>query len=842
VLEHSHISTPHPRNGTASRDIFDAIQTPLAVCDSLTGAVLYANAAFSRAFGYGGDALPGLQLASIGATPGSTLLSGRLARTRTGTPQAFPWVVRGARGTQHRVRLFLSLVDDAGARRILAQFHTEGGSAEADSDRGFSEAIVNSLPSAFYLVDIDGHVVRWNSMTERVSGYSADDIRAMHPEQFFLPDDATKVRDALQRAFSTGSAAAECTLLTKSGRAIPFLLSGRRIMIHGAPFVAGIGVDIGERKRIEDALRRSEERYRSLIEEMREVVFTTDESGVVTYVSSSVEGLLGYRPEEIVGQHFAGFIFSEDLPRVQAEFEDLARGVIEPSEYRIRTSRGDTRWVQSSSKPRIRDGRFLGIAGIMTDVNDRKVAEEALHESVKRFRNVFEMSPMGMHMYHLEDDGTLVFAGANPAADRILGLQNANFVGLRIDEAFPRLSATEIPARYAAVARGGGSWHTDQVFYEDHRITGAFEVHAFQTSPGQMVAAFIDITDRKRAEAELRESRERLDLAVSGADLGLWDWDIPTGHVTHNPRWAEMLGFNPDELESSFSTWERLVHPDDKQRVLQLLQDHVDGRASIYEAELRLQTKDGGWRWILDRGKVVRRDASGAPVRVSGTQLDITDRREAENLLRESLQEKELLLREIHHRVKNNLQVISSLFNLQVQTVTDPNVLAALKESHNRIRSMGLVHHMMYQAADFAAIDLVDYIQTLTRSLYRSYSVDPERVLLAVDIANVRLGIDAAIPCGLIINELVSNALRHAYPDGRRGTLRVTLSHNGDGTHTLTVGDNGIGLPPDLVLPPTSTLGLALVDTLTRQLEGTLSVDRTGGTSVSVQFAGIPRA
>jgi two-component sensor histidine kinase len=111
-----------------------------------------------------------------------------------------------------------------------------------------------------------------------------------------------------------------------------------------------------------------------------------------------------------------------------------------------------------------------------------------------------------------------------------------------------------------------------------------------------------------------------------------------------------------------------------------------------------------------------------------------------------------------------------------------------------------------------------------------------------VDIANVRLGIDAAIPCGLIINELVSNALRHAYPDGRRGTLRVTLSHNGDGTHTLTVGDDGIGLPADIVLPPTSTLGLALVDTLTRQLEGTLSVDRTGGTSVSVRFAGTPRA
>jgi len=686
------------------------------VCDAVTGAILSANDSFSRDFGYDLDRPGALTLSSIGTVPQRSTLSAGLARALSGTSQTFPWVVKGMNGTEHSVELSLTLVQESGARRILAQFHPSGAPAHSEAEQDFSDVVINSVPGAFYLINLDGHMVRWNSITERLSGYSADEIRTMSPEQFFAPEECDRIRHALQRVFSAGSATTECTMVTKGGRRMPFLLSGRRIMLHGAPFLIGLGVDIGERKKMEDALRRSEQRYRSLIEDIHEIVFSTDEAGVVTYISPSVEAMIGFRPVEVVGRHFAEFVSPEDLPRLQTEFRDLAEGRAEPSEYRVTSKGGDTHWVRSSSRPRYTDGRFVGITGIMTDVHARKVAEGRFHES-----------------------------------------------------------------------------------------------------------------------------QERLDLAVGGADLGTWDWDIPTGRVTHNARWAEMLGFSPDELESHFSTWEKLVHPDDKERVLQQLQDHIEGKTPLYEAELRLRAKDGGWRWTLDRGKVVRRDASGAPLRMSGTQLDITERREAENMLRESLQEKELLLREIHHRVKNNLQVISSLFNLQTQTITDPKVVAALKESHNRVRSMALVHHMMYQASDFAAVDLVDYVHTLTRSLYRSHSVDPEAVLLSVDIANVRLGIDTAIPCGLIINELVSNALRHAYPDGRRGTLSVTLVHNSDGTHTLTVRDDGIGLPTDLIFPPVATLGLALVETLSRQLEGTLSIDRTGGTAISVRFAGWPR-
>ncbi|MBP1679656.1 MAG: Cyclic di-GMP phosphodiesterase Gmr [Bacteroidetes bacterium] len=451
-----HILQSRRKNGVASREIFDAIHVPLVMCEPETGAIISANDSFSRTFGYAIDRPGTLTLSSIGAVPQRSFLSARLACALSGVPQVFSWTVRGADGIEHSVDVSLTMVRETGARRILAQLQPLNASMRSEAQRDFSDAVINSVPGAFYLIDADLRMVRWNSIAERLSGYSADDICTMRPDQFFAPEESDRIIAAVRRVFTTGSATVECTLVTKTGRHIPLLLSGRRIMLHGAPFLIGLGIDI----------------------------------------------------------------------------------------------------------------------------RDRKQRENALHESVGRFQSVFEMSPMGMHMYQLEGDGTLVFAGANPAADRILGVGHAQFFGRPIEEAFPPLAETEIPSCYKDVARHGGSWHSDQIIYRDHQIAGAYEVHAFQTAPGQAV--------------------------------GLWDWDIPTGRVTHNARWAEMLGFSPDELEPRFSTWQMLVHPEDKEDVLRRLQDHLDGKTPLYEAELRLRAKDGSWRWTSRKGRSSRRGGNPA--------------------------------------------------------------------------------------------------------------------------------------------------------------------------------------------------------------------------------------
>jgi two-component sensor histidine kinase len=192
-------------------------------------------------------------------------------------------------------------------------------------------------------------------------------------------------------------------------------------------------------------------------------------------------------------------------------------------------------------------------------------------------------------------------------------------------------------------------------------------------------------------------------------------------------------------------------------------------------------------------------------------------------------------LKEIHHRVKNNLQVMSSLLYLQSKNIEDKGTLAAFQESQNRVRSMALVHERLYQSQDLARIDFAEYTRSLANHLFRSYGVNTNVIRLKISVDDVSLGIDKAIPCGLIINELVSNSLKHGFLGGREGEIRIELRAD-DGQFTLMVSDNGIGFPKGVDFRNPKSLGLQLVNTLVEQLEGTIKLDRSGETAFEITF------
>jgi two-component sensor histidine kinase len=217
--------------------------------------------------------------------------------------------------------------------------------------------------------------------------------------------------------------------------------------------------------------------------------------------------------------------------------------------------------------------------------------------------------------------------------------------------------------------------------------------------------------------------------------------------------------------------------------------------------------------------------------------LEITKRKRAEASLQESLREKESLLKEIHHRVKNNLQIISSLLRLQAGRLDSPSAKAALQDMQNRVRSMALIHETLYRSENLAAVDLADYLKSLCQQLFRTLVVTPGSPQLHLDLAPVCLQIDQAIPCGLLVNELVSNALKHAFPAGRRGELRIELATLAEGAGwRLRVADDGVGLPPGFDLQDLTSLGLKLVSDLARQLGARLEIGAGPGAVFEIEF------
>ncbi len=212
--------------------------------------------------------------------------------------------------------------------------------------------------------------------------------------------------------------------------------------------------------------------------------------------------------------------------------------------------------------------------------------------------------------------------------------------------------------------------------------------------------------------------------------------------------------------------------------------------------------------------------------------------RESEEKIKSSLEEKELLLKEIHHRVKNNMQIISSLLNLQSRHISDEAARSLFQDSQNRIHSIALVHEKLYQSGDLARINFNEYIQSLTRHLFRSYKVNPKLIAMTTNIRDIFLTVDIAMPCSLIISELVSNALKYAFPDERQGEVQIDFTMRDDGWYSMTIRDNGIGLPDSIDIEKTETLGMQLLNTLSRQLRGEFSFSRAEGTSFSITFPG----
>ena len=294
-----------------------------------------------------------------------------------------------------------------------------------------------------------------------------------------------------------------------------------------------------------------------------------------------------------------------------------------------------------------------------------------------------------------------------------------------------------------------------------------------------------------------------------------------------NPAFSEVLGFTTEELLAS--PFASFIHPEDLAVTMAAIAGLGKGLA-IRNFEVRFRCKDGTYRWLSWKCAPTSDGMMYASAR------DITERHEAERLLKASLAEKETLLKEIHHRVKNNLQVISSLLQLQSDGLTEPRMLALFRESQDRVRAMALIHEGLYRSGNLAAVNFGTHLTELTGNLLRSYGTGPTPVRMEMQAEPVELDIDVAVPLSLIVNELVTNAFKHGFAEGRGGTLRVTFRTLEEGALFLSIGDDGPGLPPGYDAERSPSLGLKIVRILVAQLGGRLDTVSPPGVTFSITF------
>ncbi|MBD1846848.1 PAS domain-containing protein [Cyanobacteria bacterium FACHB-63] len=322
-------------------------------------------------------------------------------------------------------------------------------------------------------------------------------------------------------------------------------------------------------------------------------------------------------------------------------------------------------------------------------------------------------------------------------------------------------------------------------------------------------------------------------LALSAClPFGVFSCDVQ-GQLTYiNSRCEEIVGHTLEE--SVGERWLNYVHPDDRDRVLHpWIEDAKAGRP--HTEQFRIITPAQEIRWLHVRTAPMLSEQEEL-IGHTGTIEDITIQKLAEAKVQASLQEKEALLKEIHHRVKNNLQIISSLIYLQAQRIQDPEVKEIFKDSQSRISSMALVHDTLYRSEDFAHINLSEYVQSLTLSLFNIYRIQPEHVSLSVQVQpNIVVSLEKAIPCGLILNELMTNALKHGFMNEETGEVTVTLNHDSSGI-CLTVENNGKILPESFQLQEIRSMGLRLVNALANQLNAQITVEKTQKTRFNVTF------
>ncbi|MBD2435436.1 PAS domain-containing protein [Nostoc sp. FACHB-110] len=647
------------------------------------------------------------------------------------------------------------------------------------------------------------------------------------------------------------------------------LASQVSIAIQQSTLFQQLQTELSERKQIEIALRQSEQRYRSLVNASAQIVWLTDADGMTIIASEKWEELTGQTPTEKLGWGWLNCVHPEDRDRTFAAWQESYQNrTFYETEYRLRMKDGNYRYFFARGVPILdADGEISEWIGTCTDITERKLSEATLRENqiqlqrqLAEIENIYQSAPIGLNVL----DTDLRFVRINQRLAEINGFSVEEHIGRTVRELLPDLADTS-DQLLRPILETGKPLLNVEISGTTPAQPGVKRTWLESFLPLKNGDAIIgistvceEITERKQAEAELKQAKEELEIRVAertaqlrkiNANLQqsesilrsffnssamlmgiveLHNNDIL--HISDNLAAAQFFGTTPEAMQNKFAS--DLGVP---QIIIQQWVNHYY-QAQQIQAPLRFEyphetTK--GQRWLSASVCPIAISANGYP-RFSYIVEDITEREQAKEHIEASLREKEVLLKEIHHRVKNNLAIVSSLIQMQSRRTQDAQANEILRDSHNRIASIALVHETLYSSKDLANIDFSQYISKLTTHLFDSYNTKYQQIEIKTQIEDVILDIEIAVPCGLIINELISNALKYAFPDERNGKIKVKFYQENEHDLILLIQDNGIGLPENFDSQKSKTLGINLVRGLVQQLRGSMTINCQQGTEFRI--------
>ncbi len=685
--------------------------------------------------------------------------------------------------------------------------------------------LFDQSPDGVVIVAPDGKIVEFNDAACRQLGYSREEFSRLGISDIDRDERHAEIRYRIETMLNKGRAEFDVRHRTKSGEIRYTHVITKIVALSGEAFLYAIWKDVTEHTRALEMLQLT----RFSVDSAVDAVYWMDSTSRIVDVNETACSMLGYTREELLNLT----VLDIDPDFTADKWANAWEAVKGRGKLTIET------------RHRAKDGRIIPVeivanylsfgdreldCAFARDITGRRKADEALRESEKRYRAMFDQSPDGIVL--VDTDGKII--EFNESAHRELGYARQEFAQLGVSDLNPFEGPGEVRNRIRRIMQDGKA-----DFYVRHKTKRGElrDVHVIAQIimlSGRPVthAIWHDITEIKNMRDRLEEKTAEQNAILENALVGI-AFLKDRRFIWINSKMEQMFGWQRNEVNGLTTEIFYTSHESYEQFGKDAYPLLANGET--YSSERLMRRKDGSEFWCSLSGKAI--DSSALSKGSIWILRDITDYKKAEERLLSALREKETLLRELYHRTKNNMQVITSLIHLQIASASNRQVVNLLNDTQNRIMSMALVHEKLYKSRDLSNVNLKGYIEDLAGAILRSYQADGNKIVRIIQIDDIELSIDTIMPIGLIINELMTNTLKYAFPGDRKGVIRISALITENDEIEIRYADNGIGFPAGLDITRTDSLGLKLVYNLVKgQLRGHLTLNTGEGSEFVIGF------